>query len=468
MLGSSLSLSSKQFENVFLTGFAGTGKTYSLARFLSEQFGNDLTTKRVAVTAPTWEAASVLEDELGMRVTSLHLWAGIYGHLLSEFDPQKIVEHVRRHPKLLSRWLETETLVIDEISMVSARFFKLLETAARWLRESDLYFGNIRLLLSGEFLQLMPVEGGSLLHDTTVWHAGRFVIQEQRTNRRFTSPRLIALVPRLGLGSLSTADFAYLKSLEKTMATFLAERKAQSRGCASLPPLPLFLRSRNTDVNEINQCFFDLLPASGEKKFSAQDEFYDSVIRKAGLTRRDVQRALDQLSPGGSVNITLRVGTSVMYVGKRIRYGGYELRRGMVGVVQRFAGMAAKEVLRGLPVVRMSGFEITIEPSDFSYRAEVAESETSTEQAILGRRRQLPLVLGYASTIHKVEGLTLDSVQVDLASLFCSGQGYVALTRCADEKKLFTEGVDICQNTGKIFADEVAVDFYNSYRTVET
>jgi hypothetical protein len=128
----------------------------------------------------------------------------------------------------------------------------------------------------------------------------------------------------------------------------------------------------------------------------------------------------------------------------------------MMGIVVRFAGIALPEAQRGNPIVRFKGFETVVSRHDYCCTSEVTNANGDVREITMGIRRQLPLALGWSTTIHKAEGNTFDSVQVDLATMFCSGQGYVALTRSAGQ--VFTENVA----AARIFADPVSVAFYRA------
>ena len=92
----------KQGHNVFLTGEAGTGKSYALRyiiQYLKHKYGG----KSVAITAPTGIAAHNIAGQ------TLHSWAGIGLGDLS-------IDNYLTDPGL---WRETKVLIVDEISMVS-------------------------------------------------------------------------------------------------------------------------------------------------------------------------------------------------------------------------------------------------------------------------------------------------------------------------------------------------------------
>jgi len=76
----------------------------------------------------------------------------------------------------------------------------------------------------------------------------------------------------------------------------------------------------------------------------------------------------------------------------------------------------------GFPLVRLTnGYEITAEPEDWRIEDESGK--------LLVSYQQVPLRLAWAITVHKSQGMTLDSAVMDLSKTFEKGQGYVALSR---------------------------------------
>jgi YD repeat-containing protein len=89
---------------------------------------------------------------------------------------------------------------------------------------------------------------------------------------------------------------------------------------------------------------------------------------------------------------------------------------------------------------------------------EYDSEERRIESKVVGLFNQFPIALGWAITIHKSQGMTLDSVRIDLGrGAFCSGQTYVALSRC---RTLEGISLDTPISMGDVKADEMILEFY--------
>ena len=108
-----------------------------------------------------------------------------------------------------------------------------------------------------------------------------------------------------------------------------------------------------------------------------------------------------------------------------------------------------KEFQNGLPLVQFkNGIKMLI--SYYTYTFENDEITFTYEQ--------IPLIHGWAITIHKSQGMTLDSVETDLSNLFDYGQGYVTLSRVRSLKDLYLLNL----NKNKIKCHPTVFKFYHN------
>jgi ATP-dependent DNA helicase PIF1 len=103
---------------------------------------------KIAFTAPTGVAAC------NIRGLTIHSWAGI-GKASEPLE--QLIGIVMRNSNACKRWRETDILVIDEISMLSAEIFDKLDIIGRRIRNKIQPFGGLQLILCGDFFQLPPV-----------------------------------------------------------------------------------------------------------------------------------------------------------------------------------------------------------------------------------------------------------------------------------------------------------------------
>ena len=95
--------------------------------------------------------------------------------------------------------------------------------------------------------------------------------------------------------------------------------------------------------------------------------------------------------------------------------------------------------------------QIAVEPFAWCYDSRDKNSATFT---------QYPLRLSYALTIHKSQGLTLDSAYIDVRAAREPGQAYVALSRLRT-----LAGLHLKDWFSGVFVSRAAVDFYRSFST---
>lgn len=363
-------------KNVFFTGSAGTGKSFLMRRIIGS-----LPPQHTYATASTGVAACHIGG------TTLHAFAGIG----SGSAPLEQCVQLASRPQIAQQWRKCHHLVIDEISMVSGAFFDKLETVARVVRKNDNPFGGIQLIICGDFLQLPPVTKGTdkktFCFQAKSWSRCVQVNMELKEVRRQNDLSFINILQNIRLGKCSEETHQILRQT--------VHHEIQKNGI-----LATRLCTHKEDVNKINQ--YHLRKLQGEEKtFVAVDgeEAYKDQ--------------LEVLSPVPK-KVVLKVGAQVM-LAKNL-----DVQRGLVngarGVV---VGFDKKN--QDYPLVKfVSGEEEVIRPVRWTFKV---------SGAVFINRKQVPLKLAWAISIHKSQGMTLDCVEMSLSRVFEAGQTYVALSR---------------------------------------
>jgi ATP-dependent DNA helicase PIF1 len=145
----------EQGENVFITGSGGVGKSFLIKRIVK---GLEANGKRVQVCGTTG-CASVL---LNCNARTLHSWSGIGATNVSN---DIICTRIKMNKHRRKNWINIDTLIIDEVSMLSKGMFELLDQIAKEVRMTQYQykltagkpFGGIQIIACGDFYQLPPV-----------------------------------------------------------------------------------------------------------------------------------------------------------------------------------------------------------------------------------------------------------------------------------------------------------------------
>lgn len=148
-------------HNVFVGGKPGTGKTYTVKRVANilEQ------TKRVKITCTTGMACSLCDDAM-----TLHSFSGIQN---SRMNVDSLVTSVLSRDSCKRRWIETDVLIIDEVSQLSSKNFEMINSLAQRVRGSTKSFGGMQVICDGDFFQLPPigndVDEGKYCFESVLW-----------------------------------------------------------------------------------------------------------------------------------------------------------------------------------------------------------------------------------------------------------------------------------------------------------
>jgi ATP-dependent DNA helicase PIF1 len=421
----------KKGQNIFISGPGGVGKSFLINKMMDYAESINIPIKITALTG----TAAIL---LGSKARTIHSWSGIR-FMNSSMTDDSIINRISRNRELCSRWKSIKILIIDEVSMMNVRMFELLDKIAKVIRRSEMPFGGIQIIFSGDFYQLPPVcpnEEVQFCFESPLWNK-TFTTIELKTFFRQTDPTFIKILMQVREGELEKDSIDILNTL-------IGKEKKEC--VTKIYPI----RSR---VDTINQIMFEKLEGEThtfDSKKNTSENFYR--ISEMKPIEKDVLLKCQMLHPENSerelngmisnYNITevleLKKGSSVMLtVNLDVESG---LCNGSQGIV---IGFDVDES----PIVKFSTQVKTIRP----YIYQNNEYPTHTIQ-------QIPLCMAWALTIHKTQGATLSQIEVDIGStIFEYGQTYVALSRVKSLEGLYLNDFDPL----KIKANPKVKEFYS-------
>lgn len=469
-------------KNVFYTGSAGSGKSTVLKHFVSllRKEGN-----KVDILAPTGRAA------LEVNGRTLHNYAGWVPRSLGQ--PLRKLENNARGKKVRKRLRATDVLVIDEISMVANHVFERFNRIMKSARDSKKPFGGVRMIVTGDFCQLPPVNGFEycLICGTTLgrvswegnyecdrcfeifskidkwafrsaaWNECDFEHVNLEVIHRQKSADFKALLEKSRLGVPRSIDEKWL----------LLEHPSETQGAVRLFP-------RRFEVKIINDKELGQLPGRA-LKYLCVDDFYwnrkdDNPEDKKRRCPKPMSHALEALEEHTfESRLELKEGMLVILLvnwdfdsslanGSQGTIIGFEKHDPKLfrevprdwdyssrknGLVRQFVKATA---VQEWPIVRFhNGRTRTIYPQ--CMMNELGDNEPHS----LLSRTQIPLMAAWAMTVHRAQGMTLSRVIVDLRHSWEPGQEYVALSRAETLEGLKVEGLPE-KETGP---DEQVIEF---------
>ena len=371
----------KAGENVFLTGSAGAGKTYTLNQYIQY-----LKVRKVpvAITASTGIAAT------HMNGMTIHTWAGIgIKDVLTDHDLKNMKER-----KYLKEHLENaQVLIIDEISMLHAKQLNLVNQVLKYFKESDAAFGGIQVIVAGDFFQLPPVgkpeerNRDKFCFMSEAWVEAKFRVCYLTEQHRQGNDYLNDILNAIRSQSIQQQHIQALHDTQQQDIGYTFTR----------------LYTHNADVDQINFQHLNALEADA-RQFDAKCDGNAKLVE----TLKSSVRAPESL--------ILKKNAKVMFVKNNFEMGYIN---GSLGEV---VGFSEDEEYGILPKVQLTdGTSLVVEPETWSVDNDAGKTIASFQQ--------IPLRLAWAITIHKSQGMTLAAAEINLSHTFEKGQGYVALSR---------------------------------------
>lgn len=453
-------------ENLFITGYAGTGKSYILNK-LKKKF-------QIDVTSTTGLAAVNVQGQ------TIHSWAGVG---ICNKPVKDVIEKILQRTKLKKQITECKILAIDEISMLDARTFDYIDEVLRNMRDGSKPFGGIQVLLFGDFFQLPPVEKESgFCFNSKTWQALNLKTIFLEKIYRQSDEKFIKSLNNLRLNRLTEDDLRLFYDREVNYNTYESDI--------------LHIFSTNKEADNYNTFKFNSV-----KKplyvFNSIDKIHRKrtiiTVEKEKLDERLTNFDLKTLetfdkSCKAPSALELKEGCRVMLL-KNLNFNK-GLINGACGTVLELKKSESRvgslphqheteQLKKSKDCNSRSGI---IYP--FARQHEVEQSQKDDEHILIQfdngieeiiakhtfeayrdgevvvSREQYPLRLAYGITIHKSQGMTLEKLIVDCNRIFECGQVYVALSRIKSLDGLYLKSF----NPKKVWANEEVLSFYQSVK----
>ena len=437
-------------KSVFITGSAGTGKTF-LLKHIIKLLRKQYRPSQVFVTASTGVAACALRGQ------TLHSFSGTGFHMA---DRETLLNRVLSDKKARSRLKRAKALVIDEISMIDAELFEKLEYVARNIREVDSVWGGIQLVVSGDFFQLPPVKSKGYLYNSSdndkefafeadCWNSSFHLQVELEEVHRQSDPLFIRLLQGIRRGKFGPEELEYLQQFHSSITP-------------DSSVVPVHIYPKNQDVKRVNE---ERMKSLNNELFvyTALDSDIEARRKFEGIVPYELALCLDarvmltkNLNPWRKL-VNGATGTIVGF--SKINDVDEELYT----VEDEEEEMDTDEVIdTGMDVTMICQDELLpIVKFDFGKTLVIKPTKWVVKEGdkIVAERKQIPLALAWAVSIHKCQGMTLDCLKTDLSAVFEYGMAYVAISRVRSLEGLHLSGLD----PSKIKAHPKVERFYESY-----
>ncbi|WAQ93628.1 PIF1-like protein [Mya arenaria] len=363
-------------HNIILTGQGGSGKSYVLKKAITALSTQG---KHVAITASTGIAATQY-----CNGQTLHSWCGLGDGGIQVDELCHLICTDERYQKAKERILKTEVLFIDECSMVSQKVFDVTERICRTVKSHEKYFGGIQVVIAGDYYQLPPVP------DLLCGNHGKYWFQSVHFNAAI--PHHINLTT------------TFVKTIQISFHALMKWKRSFERQI-DVDDTTVHLFASHYQTHLFNHDQLKQFP--GEitilKAEDEGDKHYIQTFQAPNI-------------------LGVKLDCPVMLIVNL----SDKLVNGTIGKVTN------------IPNDIITVYFQTLDQSIELKRHKFTKTDPVTRKTLC-KRYQFPLILAFGLTMHKAQGMTLDSVVVDCKDVKVAGQIGVAIGRVKTPENLQAE-----------------------------
>ena len=337
--------------------------------------------------------------------------------------------------------------IIDEISMVRADLFEMMNQICQKALANSKPFGGIPLVVVGDMFQLPPiVSDDAVLEYLKQEYGGIYFFNSHVIQKEMKNIRLFELTHSYRQAN----DPDFVKILDAFRQPLSPEVKVKimdeinSRVTDSFPPQAVYVASSNEEVRQVNTNKLSELPGQittidAEYTIRTKDGKEEVTLKHSDLpSDKDICEI--EVPSAYDSQLRFKIGARVVLC-KSSKFWGYI--NGDFGTIESFNGDYFTIVLDKGSTIKCPNpndkykFQ---QMNEYRYEMEYdqAKHKLIRKTPYIQKTKQFPVKLAYAFTIHKAQGQTYDSVILDLNShIFAPGQLYVALSRAKSLQGLY-------------------------------
>ena len=362
-------------QNVFVTGSGGVGKSELLRHIVTDIY------PKAQVIAPTGVAAVNVD---GRTMHSFFGWG------IDEMTNKQKLLRALNSKKFMNVIHTLPCLIIDEVSMVDAATLNSIDYVLRGVLKSGEPFGGLQMVLFGDFLQLPFIEkpgDAPKYHafDSRAWRDAAFRIFELTQIFRQSDVEFITHLQAVRRGRVTAETI-------KFFSRFI--RRPESTD------LVTEIHTHRYMVDRRNAYALEQLPGT-ERTYMSED--YNKKAMSGCLAPAELT-----IKPGARVMMLMNYDTDI------------GIANGSIGVVDK--------MLDDHIVCTFGRHTVPVKTHTWHVKAGIK---------IIATRRQYPLTLAYATTMHKAQGLNMDAAYIDARKVFAKHQTYLGLSRVRTVEGLY-------------------------------